>query len=101
VPCSARKGYEKMSIPFTQYLMPDGRTTEVTIDMPANIEKVAHALIEKGCHFDIEMLSTGLISMTCEKEDDCLSIEVCPNDERVIAGVEKIVEAAAAKQGVR
>ena len=89
-----------MSIPFTQYLMPDGRTTEVTIDMPANVEQAAHALIAKGCHFDIEMLSTGLISMTCEKDDDLISIEVCSNDERVVAGVEKIVKAAAAQQGV-
>lgn len=90
-----------MSIPFTQYLMPDGRKTKVTIDMPANVEQAAHALIEKGCHFDIEMLSTGMISMTCEKDDDCLSIEVCPNDERVVAGVEKIVKSAAAQQGVQ
>ena len=97
---SARKGYEKMSIPFTQYLMPDGRQKEVTIDMPANVEQAARALIEKGCHFDIEMLSTGLISMTCEKGDDLISMEVCPNDERVVAGVEKIVKVAAAQQGV-
>ena len=90
-----------MSIPFTQYLMPDGRTTEVTIDMPAHVEQAAHALIAKGCHFDIEMLSTGMISMTCEKGDDCLSIEVCPNDERVVAGVEKIIRSAAAQQGVQ
>ena len=90
-----------MSIPFTQYLRPDGRTTKVTIDMPANVEQAAHALIAKGCHFDIEVLTTGLISMTCEKGGDCLSIEVCPNDERVIAGVEKIVKSAAAQQGVQ
>jgi DNA-binding transcriptional regulator YbjK len=81
--------------------MPDGRRNEITIDMPANVEQVAHALIDKGCHFDIEMLSTGMISMTCEKDEDLLSIEVCPNDERVVAGVEKIVKQSAAQQGVQ
>lgn len=90
-----------MSIPFTQYLMPDGRRNEVTIDMPANVEQAAFALIEKGCHFDIEMLSTGMISMTCEKDEDLIAIEVCPNDERVVAGVEKIVKQSAAQQGVQ
>jgi len=90
-----------MSIPFTQYTLPNGRKSKVIIDMPANIEKIAHALIERGCHFDVEMLSTGLISMTCEKDGDLLAIEVCPNDEKVVAGVEKIIKQSAAQQGVQ
>ena len=90
-----------MSIPFTQYTLPDGRKSKVVIDMPANIEKIAHALIERGCHFDVEMLSTGLISMTCEKDGDLLAIEVCLNNEKVVAGVENIIKQSAIQQRIQ
>jgi len=65
--------------------------------MPEDVEKKAHALIEAGCHFDIEVLTTGLVSMTCERDDDMLSIEVCEGGPPVVAGVRKIVESAAAQ----
>lgn len=83
-----------MSIPFTQYLTPDGRTRPVVFDASSDVEKRAHALIAQGCHFDIEMLRTGEVSMTCEKDEDCLSIEVCDNDKSVLAAVEKIINGA-------
>jgi hypothetical protein len=83
-----------MQVPFTQYLMPDGRQRATSIDMPDDVGMLANELIEKGCRLDIEVLSTGLISMTCEKDDRVLSIEVCPNDENVPKGVEKIIKEA-------
>ena len=39
--------------------------------------------------------------MTCEKDGDLLAIEVCPNDEKVVAGVENIIKQSAAQQGVQ
>ncbi len=86
-----------MSIPFTQYLMPNGKQKEVSIEMPSDIEATAHDLLGKGCRFDIEMLSTGLVSMTCEKGDEVLAIEICENNEKILTGVETIVKQAAAQ----
>lgn len=86
-----------MSIPFTQYLRPNGRTKEVMIDMPADIELKAGKLIESGCHFDIEVLSTGIISMTCEREDDVLAIRLSTNGPEVPIAVGKLIDDATAK----
>lgn len=83
-----------MSIPFTQYFLPDGRAESVSIDMPEDIEEKARKLIEKGCHFDIEMLTTGMISMTCEKDDELLSISICNNDPSVLESVKYIIDVA-------
>lgn len=74
-----------MSIPFTQYLMPDGRTRPMTIDRPAEIERKARDLIEAGYRFEIEVLMTEEISMEIVKDvpdpdiNDSLGIEVCFN----------------------
>ena len=66
-----------MSIPFTQYLMPDGRAKDETIDRPAEIEIMAHKIIKAGYRFEIEMLSDfKTISMEC----------IHPKTERVLAG---------------
>lgn len=81
-----------MPIPFTQFLMPDGRRTHVEIDRPPEIEAKAHSLIQCGCRFEIEMLRTGQISMTVERgEDETLAIEVCPNGPDVPVCVDRIV----------
>lgn len=85
-----------MSIPFTQFLMPDGRrmlkfTTakamcrEITIDRPAPIEDLAKQIIARGYRFEIEMLMTGQISMEIVRDvpdpdvDDSVAIEICLN----------------------
>lgn len=80
-----------MPIPFTQYLRPDGRMKEVTIDRPPDVERVALSMIELGCVFEIEMLASGEISMTCELDDEVLAIEVVPNGPDVPAAVDRMV----------
>lgn len=81
-----------MSIPFTQFLMPDGRRTSVEIDRPEEVESIAQRLILFGCRFEIEMLRTGEISMTVERgEDETLAIEVCPNGPDVPVCVDRLV----------
>lgn len=85
-----------MSILFTQYLMPDGRTKKVSFqpDDP-EIEVKALQLITEGLHFDIEMLSTGVISMTCEdKENEVISIELSGNGPEIINAVTNLVNNA-------
>jgi hypothetical protein len=87
-----------MSIKFTQYLRPNGEQRPVEIDMPKEVEEKADTLVADGYHFDIEKLSTGMISMTCEKDNEIVSMEVCPNGPEVVDCVQKIVERAHAIQ---
>ena len=75
-----------MSILFTQYKMPHGFTEDVTTDSTPEIEAKAHELLDFGFKFDIEMLSTGMISMTCEKEgeeDEIVAIELSENGPEI------------------
>jgi hypothetical protein len=58
-------------IPFTQYLRPYGAQRDVFIDMPPDVEAKAQALIAQGYRFDIEILTTGMVSMTCEWSSSC------------------------------
>lgn len=88
-----------MSIPFTQYMMPNGRRVQVLCDSDSDTEKAAKVLVDAGCHFDIEMLMNGVISMTCEKEDDSgetvvLGHELCSNGPDVPIHVKLLVSQA-------
>ena len=85
-----------MSIPFTQFLMPDGREKPVTIDRPSGVEAKARALIEAGFRFEIEMLQTGEISMEiCDSEGETvLGAEVCGNGPQVPVAIDKMIEDA-------
>ena len=80
-----------MSIEFTQYLLPDGRQKKVLIARHPDIEEIANKLIDMGCHFDIEILTTGVISMTCEQDEVLLGIQLCPNDNTVPGCVDKLI----------
>lgn len=83
-----------MSIPFTQYLRPHGTPKSIQIEMDADTEEKATKLLASGCHFDAEVLMTGIVSLTCERGDDCLSHELCPNGKAVIEAVRKVVHNA-------
>ena len=83
-----------MSIPFTRYHLPDGRHEPTSINMPADLENKAQKLIKSGCHFDIEILHTGIVSMTCEDAEDVVSIELSENGPPIISAVTRLVERA-------
>jgi hypothetical protein len=87
-------------IPFTQFLMPDGRKTTVTIERPREIEEFAKAIMRRGYRFEIEMLSTGEVSMEIVRDvpdpdvDDLLANEICPNGPPVPEHVDKMIREA-------
>ena len=86
-----------MDIEFTQYMLPNGRTKLITIDVDEETGKIAHALKEKGVRFEIEILTTGVISMTAEMNDDdenLLAIELCPNGPGIKDVVSKLIVTA-------
>ena len=80
-----------MTIPFTQFLRPAGRVRQTGIDMPENIEHMAHQLIDLGYRFEAEILTTGEVSLTCENGDELLSIQLCANGPPVLSAVENLV----------
>jgi hypothetical protein len=87
-----------MSIPFTQYLRPDGRRRPTEIDMPGEVEALAHKFIGAGGRFESEELMTGHVSLTAvhtvEDEPQDIVIEVCANGPAVPDAVERLVHAA-------
>lgn len=99
-----------MSIPFTQFLMPDGRQVPVMISRPAEIEQQARAIIERGYTFEIEMLRTGEVSMEIikrvppfiDQDDEVIASELCHNGPTageslgVPEAVDRMVKAAEA-----
>jgi len=85
-------------IPFTQYLLPDGRTRPEEIDRSPEIEAMACALIADGCVFEIEMLSTGEISLEVLHGAQSLAGRVCANGPAVPKAVDAIVREAHAQR---
>lgn len=86
-----------MPVPFTQYLLPDGRKRSTSIEMPPEIEALAKEIIGAGAHFDIEVLQTGVVSMTCEKGDKVLSIELSVNGLEIVEHTTLLVQKAHAR----
>jgi hypothetical protein len=84
-----------MTIPFTQYILPHGRRRSIEFEAAnENVERIAHELIERGCRFEAEILSTGMVSLTCEYPDLTLGIELSPNGPPIVAAVERLVKNA-------
>lgn len=89
-----------MSIPFTQYLMPDGRKSAVVIDRPEEVEDMARQCVDAGVVFEAEMLSDyNSISfeavLPVGKGDPLvLSAELVLNGPEVLGAVDRLVKAA-------
>jgi hypothetical protein len=85
-----------MSIPFTQFLMPNGRQTPVEIDRPPEIEALAKRLLDAGCHFEIEMLTTGEVSMEVvwSQQEEPVASALCPNGPEVPVSVDQMIREA-------
>lgn len=87
-------------IPFTQYLMPNGRKSPVTIDLPDDIAAKAQAIIERGYRFECEMLSDySTVSLTISNYDDDHEIEVCKNGPEVPQRIDAMILRFAEKIG--
>lgn len=87
-----------MSIPFTQFMLPDGHRKRVEIDRPEHIEAIAHDLISQGVRFECEMLRTGEVSFEAlDSDDNSLAMEVCGNGPQVLEAVDRLVSEATAR----
>lgn len=82
-----------MAIPFTQYLLPNGRRAPTEIERGPEVEAKAREIIAAGYCFECELLTTGHVSLTIadplEQED--VAIEVVPNGPGLGEAVDKLV----------
>ena len=59
-----------MQMPWTQHLLPDGRTKPITMLVSNEHDEKIQTLLDAGYTFHAEMLRTGAISLTCENPCD-------------------------------
>lgn len=96
------KAKEK-EIPFTQYLMPDGRTREMLVAVPDHVYLQAKELMADGYEFEAEILMTGEVSLTVvdTTEEEDIAIQICPNGPGIHGYIEKLISEALAIRDVR
>ena len=81
-----------MAIPFTQFLIPDGRTREVSIARSKEVERKAQQILAAGFVFECEHLSTGDVSFTItDGAKGDVAVEICPNGPAVPEAVDRLV----------
>ena len=79
-------------IPFTQYLLPQGITNAIAIDIDDwEVEDKSVELLDNGFTFDAEILRTGFVSFTCERDDEVVSIKLAENGPPVVQAVKDLV----------
>lgn len=80
-------------IPFTQFLMPDGRKNQVSIDRPDDIAAKAQEIIAAGFRFECEMLSDrNTVSLTITDPDEGdVEIEIVPNGPEVPVAIDNMI----------
>lgn len=79
-------------ITFTQFLRPNGRPVEVSIEPPEPICDLAERLIQRGYGFECEHLSTGHVSLTIVDEHGDQAIEVVNNGPDVPVAIDRMIE---------
>lgn len=84
-------------IPFTQYLLPDGRKTSVFIEREPSVVARAMELVERGYRFECEVLgdySTVSLSVVDPDDEGDIAIEVVKNGPAVPPAVDRLVAKA-------
>lgn len=87
------------AIPFTQYMLPDGRPREIKIERSDAVADKAQQIIDAGYRFEAEVLTTGDVSFTVtgpmpddKEEEGDVDIEVTSNGPGVFEAVDRLVE---------
>lgn len=83
-------------IPFTQYLLPDGKLENTGFVASDEVEAKALAVIQAGYRFECEILRTDQVSLTVfdKKEEVDVEIEIVENGPGVPLAVARLVERA-------
>jgi hypothetical protein len=91
---------KKSSIPFTQYLLPDGRKQVIAIKATAETGEKAKKLIEQGYRFECEILRdlrTVSLTVVGPNDEGDVACEICARGPRRIPpAVQRLVTRAVA-----
>jgi hypothetical protein len=91
---SSTQAVTDKGIPFTQFLMPNGRKEQVWIKRPAPIEEKAAAILAKGLRFECEMLSdyaTIHLTISDPAEGEDVAVKLCSNGPAVPDAVDSLI----------
>ncbi len=82
-----------MTIPFTQYITPNGRKRKGGFDRPEDIEAKAVEIIKEGFVFESEITGGGMVSLTISdpKKDEDVAIKLCANGPDVPKAVDEMI----------
>ena len=72
-----------MEVKVKQYLMPNGRVRECTTKISDNVKDLYEEMLQSGCWFEAEMLTTGEISVTISDGEEDIDIRVINNGPEV------------------
>lgn len=86
-----------MAVSFTQYLLPDGRKKIITLSVADDVDALARKLIDKGYHFEIEILTTGQVAASVGDNDGDYVHDIGFNDNTVQQRMETMIRRAAEK----
>ena len=86
--------YDHWVIPFTQYLRPDGRKQPIEVEVFEETAAKAKVILDYGWAFEVEVLTTGQISMTVSDGEEDRAIELCANDPHINDTLKKLVDSA-------
>ena len=87
-----------ITIPFTQYHLPNGRANKELfyfqdgdLENSEQFNEKLQELLSNNVRFDAEILTTGIFSFTAELDDDLLSIQLADKGPTVIKAIEILV----------
>ncbi len=66
-------------IPVTQYMRPHGKKVIISIERPKDIYSKAKEILNAGYLFEIEVLTTGQVSLTITDGEEDICFEVADN----------------------
>lgn len=89
-----------MRVEFTEYVLPNGRTRIFSVARPPEICEKAEQLKRLGLKLEIEILTTGAVSMTVENDEEAIAHEVVVNGPQVLEAVDKLINDAHARHGL-
>ena len=79
------------TIPFVQFLRPDGRRRDVNIERPNPVMDKADAIQAAGLEFQCEEFSSGMVSLTISDDERDWATELCMNGPAVPDAVDRLV----------
>lgn len=85
------------AVPFTQYLLPDGRRQPVEIQVDDETAAKAQQMLDADLRFECEVLRNGVVSFTIvgyhppiEEEGD-IDMKLVPNGPKVPGAVKEMI----------